>query len=197
VTSPDFTLSLFGVEKKPIEDNVYLICRGTKNKQNLIAENFNITHKEITHIGLGIIENDSLNIYNVSVDKKTNNSSLIVETWEDFKKLPDIFYIGAWAIKSNKNDTSKLKSILSKYIDKTIAFDYNFNLEDDDNFYCSEFVAKVLNELNTFIYKSYKKETNSILKRITTKDEFDYFPVDFFLQNPEINQVYEEKFDPK
>jgi hypothetical protein len=192
-----FALSSFGDEKKLNEDNVYLICRGTKNKQNLIAENFNMAHKEITHIGLGLIENNSLNIYNISVDKKVNNSSLVVETWEDFKNLPDIFYIGAWAIPSHKNDIAKLKSILRKYTEMEIAFDYDFNLEDNNNFYCSEFVAKVLNELDRFIFTTFKKEAISILKRIINKDEFEYFPVDFFLQNPDIIPVYEERFDPK
>ncbi|MFT4061207.1 MAG: hypothetical protein QM642_02500 [Edaphocola sp.] len=88
----------------------------------------------------------------------------------------------------------KLKSVITKYTEKSINFDYRFNLNDNENFYCSEFVAKTLNELNGFQYKSIKKESNKLLKSIIKADVFEYFPVDFFLQNPNITKIYEKKF---
>lgn len=188
----NIVLSSFNTEQKLNEDNIYLICRGTKNKQNLIAKNFNITNKEITHIGIGIYENESLKIFNVSVDKKINNKSLIVETFKDFINIIDIFHIEVWAINESNENKIKLKSILNKYMEKNIAFDYSFNLNDNENYYCSEFVAKILNELNSFQYNTNKKEVNRILKKITKADEFEYFPVDFFLQNPNIIQIYKK-----
>ena len=66
----DNSLSSINFSSKLIEDNIYLVCRGTTNKQNFIAENFNISNREITHIGIGLYEKDSLNIYNISIDKK-------------------------------------------------------------------------------------------------------------------------------
>ena len=172
------------------EDNIYLICRGTTNKQNFIAENFNLTNKDITHIGVGIYEDDGLKVFNISIDKKINNSSFIVETFKDFISLNDIFNIEIWKINGCKENTIKLKSILNRYFEKSIGFDFGFDLNDNENFYCSEFVAKTLNELNDFRYNTTHKESNRILKKITKKEKFEYFPVDFFIQNPNITQVY-------
>ena len=69
----DISLSSFNFCLKLNEDNIYLICRGTTNKQNFIAENFNLTNKDITHIGVGIYEDDGLKVFNISIDKKINN----------------------------------------------------------------------------------------------------------------------------
>ena len=44
---------------------IYLFSRGTKTKSGLIADKFNISDKNITHVGIGFIKNDSLKIYNV------------------------------------------------------------------------------------------------------------------------------------
>lgn len=52
------------------------------------------------------------------------------------------------------------------------------------------FTANVLNELKMYDYKTNKKATNSLLKNITEKKEFEYFPVDFFLQNPKVKQIF-------
>lgn len=186
----DNSLSSINFEEKLIEDNIYLVCRGTTNKQNFIAENFNISNREITHIGIGLYEKDSLNIYNISIDKKINNSSLIIETLKDFISINDIFHIEIWEINANKENKIKLKSILNRYIEKEIGFDHNFDLNDNENLYCSEFVAKILNELNIFKYHSVKKKSNRILKKLTEKEEFEYFPVDFFIQNSNLTQVY-------
>lgn len=185
-----FLLCSFSFGQSLNEDNIYLICRGTKNKQNLIAEKFNSQNKEATHIGIGIVENDSLSIFNISIDKKVNQSSLIIEKWNEFTNLPDIFYLSVWEIESDKEKIIQLKSILNNYFKEIIDFDYNFSLDDDNNLYCSEFVAKVLNKLNIFHYETNKKPTNSLLKNITDKEEFEYFPVDFFLQNPQAKQIY-------
>ena len=73
---------------------------------------------------------------------------------------------------------------------QSASVDFGFDLNDNENFYCSEFVAKTLNELNDFRYNTTHKESNRILKKITKKEKFEYFPVDFFIQNPNITQVY-------
>ena len=183
--------------RKPDDNNIYLVCRGTTSKQNLIAENFNIRNKKITHIGIGFKHQQKFTIYNVSYDKKINNNSLLVETLDDFIAIPDIFHLEIWEINSNKGDVAKLKLILNKYLNKSIAFDYYFNLNDNENFYCSEFVAKILNGLNDFQYNPCKKESNKLLKSIIKSDIFEYFPVDFFLQNPNITKIFEKSFNQK
>lgn len=195
--SINFSLSSFSFENKLNEDNLYLVCRGTTKKQNLIAEKFNITNKQITHIGIGFLNNNELIIYNVSIDKKINNSSLIIETFEDFINLSDIFHLEIWEINSNQSDVVKLKSTINKYIEKKVGFDYSFNLDDNKNLYCSEFVAKILNGLNDFQYNPCKKESNKLLKSIIKSDIFEYFPVDFFLQNPNITKIFEKSFNQK
>ena len=59
-----------------------------------------------------------------------------------------------------------IQELLNSYKEKNIGFDYKFNLSDNENLYCSEFVAKILNELNTFHYSFFRKQTKHCLRCI-------------------------------
>lgn len=179
------------------DDSIYLVARGTKSKQFLIGEKFNTTLKNITHIGIGYQENDSLKIFNVSLNKKVNNTSLIIESWDEFTNLSDVFYIGVWELKCGKEKLEEIKVLLNNYLETPIEFDNRFNIEDNDKLYCSEFVVKVLNQAAIFDFKPEGKEVTSLLKNMTDKEMFYYFPVDFFLQDSEIKQIYQYVGDIK
>ncbi len=176
---------------KLTDNSIYLIARGTKSKQFLIGEKFNTSIKSITHIGIGYRENDSLKIFNVSLNKKVNNSSLIIESWGEFTILSDVFYVGVWELKCGKEKVEQIKLLLNDYLKTPIEFDNRFNIEDNDKLYCSEFVAKVLNQAAVFDFRPQRKEVTTLLKNVTDKDVFLYYPVDFFIQDCEFTQIYE------
>lgn len=172
-----FSTNSQNFEKKTI----YIICRGTLSKKELIGERFNISNNNITHLGIGILEDNELKIYNVSDSKIVNNSSLICETLEEFSNINDIFYLGVWEFKTNNSTINKIKNNISEL--KNIKFDKNFNIANDNELYCSEFVVKVLNSLDYFDFKPSIKKLSGIEKDLLSSDFLEYYPVDFFLQD--------------
>lgn len=176
-------------------NSIYFVGRGTLSKKELIGERFNLLNKQLTHIGLGFIENDTLQIYNVSSDKKEKNSSLIVETISDFKNVNDIFYFGIWEYKMTKKNIKKIKSELLKIIKTQITFDKKFSLENDNQLYCSEFVYKVLVTIKELNFKPTTIELNRIEQQILENEKLIYIPVDFFLNNKNIKEIKTENIN--
>lgn len=176
-------------------NSIYFVGRGTLSKKELIGERFNLLNKQLTHIGLGFIENDTLQIYNVSSDKKEKNSSLIVETISDFKNVNDIFYFGIWEYKMTKKNIKKIKSELLKIIKTQITFDKKFSLENDNQLYCSEFVYKVLVTIKELNFKPSTIELNRIEQQILENEKLIYIPVDFFLNNKNIKEIKTENIN--
>ena len=120
------------------------------------------------------------------------DSALLVESFYEFKEIPDVFYVGVWRKKSSLNEVNSLKHILRFYENVKIKFDNNFAISDDNEFYCSEFVVKILNEL--FEKKIIPRTIglSKMLSSLTNKNEFTYYPVDFFLKVDKFIHVYEE-----
>lgn len=172
--------------------SIYLICRGTKAKSGFIAEKFNLQDKNITHIGIGYIENNSLKIFNVSDVKKENESALIIDSLSSFV-TKDTYYLSIWEYKNSYRDLKKLKRICKKYKTTKIKFDFLFNIEDDDKMYCSEFCSKILMKVNQSKFKfspntvSLEPFYSTLLKTKT----LTYYPVDFFETNQNFTKIYD------
>jgi len=175
-----------------LDNCIYLVCRGTNGKRVLIAEKFNLINKKVTHIGVGYVENHKLKIFNVSMTKTENKSALLIESFSEFKEVPGVFYVGVWRKGASLNEINNLKRILKFYENINIKFDNNFVISDDSYFYCSEFVVKVLNELFEEKINPSTIELTNMLRSLTSKKEFVYYPVDFFSKENDFTQVYEE-----
>ena len=78
----------YSQEMKYDDSSFYLICRGTKSRQSIIANDFNMKDTMITHIGIGYVKDNSLVVFNVSTpvnDKK--KSALVVESFDSFTNM--------------------------------------------------------------------------------------------------------------
>lgn len=175
--------------------SIYLICRGTKAKSGFIAEKFNLQDKNITHIGIGYIENNSLKIFNVSDVKKENESALIIDSLNSFV-TKDTYYLSIWEYKNSYNDLKELKRICTKYKTAKIKFDFSFNIEDDEKMYCSEFCSKVLMEINRskFKFSPNTVKLEPFYSTLLKKSTLTYYPVDFFETNENFSKIYDSYF---
>lgn len=178
------------------DDNaIYFVARGTLSKRELIGDRFNIFTKEITHVGLGLVTNGTLYIYNVSSDKKEKNSSLIVEKIADFKNVNDIFFMGIWQYKCSKQSILKVRNEIAKIKKHDISFDRKFVLRDDNQLYCSEFVYKVISCLKELNFKPAVKKLNLLEEQVLGVEKLTYIPVDFFMSNKSITKIKSEYVD--
>lgn len=193
-----FEISLGQISMKQNSQSLFLVCRSTKSKQQIIATDFNLKDSLITHVGLGIIENEILQVVNVSNFKlNVNKSALIKESFSSFIDLKDISYVSIWKLEISKKQLIKLKIILNSYSSKIIKFDNFFVLDEKNELYCSEFVFKVLQELNSnkIKFEPIRKELNDFYAKALRRKHITYIPVDFFLTIPKIKKIYEKNYN--
>ena len=177
------------------KNSIYIVARGTRQKLGFIAEKFNLKDKNITHVGIGMMEHDTLVIYNVT-NVESDISAFVIEGAKAFTSYSDIYYLGIWEYRTSEKEMEKLSQLLQSYRHKKITFDMDFNEKDNDNLYCSEFSAKVLMALNpkTFQFPLKKVRLNHFYSQSLGRKTLRYYPVDFFQANAEFNKVFEKFF---
>jgi len=94
-----------------------------------------------------------------------------------------------------KKNIKKFKFELLKKINTQITFDKKFNLENDNQLYCSEFVYKILVTIKELNFKPSTIELNRIEQQILENDKLIYIPVDFFLNNQNIKEIKTENIN--
>lgn len=175
--------------------SIFIFTRATESKINFIAKDFNISDSLSTHVGIGVKVNDDFIIYNVDNEKTINNSSLIIENLNSFVNNKGVLHYSVWEYKTNLNEYNLLLYELGKFKEIKINFDYDFELKDDHNFYCSEFVCYILNKINNvkFNYTPFEKKLIDFYAVHLKTSLFFYIPVDFF-QSFDVFHKVEEKF---
>lgn len=175
------------------QKGTYLVLLGNKNKlSDKIKNSFNyLKNSKYNHVGFLFISSSGLHIIDVHPDAIRKSPFLIKK---DFKNLilddtNKIEYISIWKIKNLKSET-----LLGKLNFKdTIYYDYNFDNKTSNKLYCSEFVAKTLENIfhedSKFILLT--KKLNKLEKMILKKDSIQYYPVDFFIKNSQFVFVSE------
>lgn len=177
------------------ENSIYIIGRSTKSKQDIIAKDFNLKDTLTTHVGIGIVENQKLIIYNITNDiADSERSAFVKENINEFLKVKDLLSFSIWSCKSDTDEIKKAKDILSQYKEKIIEFDYDF-LINNEKLYCSEFVCEVLKKTNAakFQFDAVQKKLNPFYSQALKREILTYIPVDFFLSDTKFNLLY--KFD--
>ena len=171
------------------KNTIYLLGRGSISKQSLIADNFNIEHKKLTHIAVGYLKKDSLVIYDISVEGGVN-SRITKSNWEEFKFI-DKNYLGIWGFKTNSKNILKLDKEIEILIKKQISYNFDFNLKIKDKMYCSQLIAFVLNKLTCFNFKPTKIKLNPTYKSLLKTENLSCYPVDFFIKKRAFKIIYE------
>jgi hypothetical protein len=170
------------IKSQEVINSIFIFTRCTGLKVEYIAKDFNIIDTLSTHVGIGLKVNNEYKIYNVSNDVKIQNSSLICENLESFINLEDIKYYSIWELNVNNIEMKMISEIFDEYNKLKIDFDFDFNIQNDNKFYCSEFVYDVLQKINSkkFYYIPLKKDLNQFYQRILNRSNLEYIPVDFF-----------------
>ncbi|MEP6673796.1 MAG: hypothetical protein ABJA78_01525 [Ferruginibacter sp.] len=179
------------------ENNIYIVCRGTKSKSSLIAHRFNIADTNITHAGIGFYKNGKILLYNVTDIYDHSKSALVVDSLESFVVSSDVYYLSIWECNSSPLQIKKLENICHSYGTRKIFFDASFRINDDDSLYCSEFCALVLEKLDPvkFNFKPLVIDLNNRLyEKILERKKLSYYPVDFFQQNSSFRKIFSYRF---
>lgn len=187
------TFSQATIKELKFEQNtLYLFCRGTIAKSGLIAEKFNNTDKQITHVGIGYLDKNELKIYNVT-DCDSSKTALLIDNLDSFTSN-GTYYLSIWKCNNNELEFLKLKKICSAFSKHKVYFDYSFTLNENDTIlYCSEFCSRVLKQINSkkFDFKPKKMKLESYYQALLNREELIYYPVDFFEGSTYFTKLFE------
>ncbi len=184
--------TIHGNAQVSFEDGeLYIVTRSTNAKRFFIAKDFNLSDTLSTHVGIGIAEKGELKIYHVEPDSAPGKSALSKVSLKDFTAVPDLASYAIWKDISISNG-SLLQDTLRYWENKKIAFDFEFNLANE-NLYCSEFVWMVLKTLQNPSYEfvPIEKELNDFYKKTLGSDKLVYIPVDFFVELKMFKKIYQ------
>lgn len=120
-----------------------IILRRGYGVDSTISTNFSQGEKRYSHVGFISQTDKGTFVIHVVEDKEKSLNGLYIESLGDF-----LDKVSIWAI-YRYNFSQKNSKKLMNYIDdlkkKNITFDIEFNLDDDEKMYCSEFIYKVIN----------------------------------------------------
>lgn len=197
-----FSVNIFSQELtkdlKFEEHTIYIFTRGTRAKSGLIAEKFNSIDKEITHVGIGYLEEKELRIYNVT-DVDSTKSALVIDNLESFIS-GGTYYLSVWKCNNDEAEYLKLKEICSVYSKRKVYFDFSFTLnESDDILYCSEFCSRVLRIINPkkFDFSPKELRLDSYYQVLLNREQLTYYPVDFFEGSTYFTRIFETHLNLK
>ncbi len=165
------------------KNSVYMVCSGSVQKQGLIAEHFNIADKNATHVGIGIVVDNNLLIYNVNNDSGAH-SALSAESFNSFTGERDVRYWSIWEYKATKKQIQKLATLLKNQLTQEVEFDMDFDVSNN-KLYCSEFCRNILFTWNPreFAFELTQKKLSPFYIRTLDRETLFYYPVDFFQVN--------------
>ncbi len=179
----------------PSPHKVYLCCRGTAQKQGLVAKQFNFSDTNITHIGIGFTSQDGFRIYHVS-DVKSNGNYFQHDSLSGFIAEKGTRFFSAWEIEAPEGILEKIKTACLSESNYRIIFDTHFSFHNGDTLYCSEFCRNVL--LQAGLDCSFPTRISNLqgdfYKIYFGMDSLRYVPVDFFISCNRVKLVYESSF---
>lgn len=179
------------------ENNIYIFCKGTASKSGLVAQKFNLTDTNITHIGIGYFDGNNAYIFNVFDNKLTTNA-FKVDSVSSFLAPHDVYYFSIWECNNSINEFLKFKEALMLFLERKIIFDWAFDLNNgNQHLYCSEFCAKILYSLDSekyFFKPTITVLNNSFYESVLERKQLIYYPVDFFKQSKHFKKIFETRF---
>lgn len=102
-----------------------------------------------SHVGIVLCSNsNSINVVHMSIDK----GCIVNETIQDFAETSNATELGLYRLRDPPN-RERLYQVVDSLIKIKKKFDRTFDLNNDDGFYCSEMVYKVLKETSPITYK--------------------------------------------
>ena len=184
----------FHLNTKRQKTRVFIICRGTSAKANLIVRQFNLMDSNTTHIAIGYVHNKSLRIYGVE-DSPGSKSALKYDSLSSYTGSRDVLYWSVWEFSVKPGVWRRVKKACTGYERRRIVFDYDFRLDNPDTLYCSEFCANVLKKARIKRLRIYPNLTqlNGLFFFFLNRKELEYYPVDFFQTTSLFAKVYQWK----
>lgn len=161
----------------------YLVFRDSETKEGFLVKNFNLSSKNLTHVGFLLFTNNKWNVYH-AIDKKVGNC-VVVNKFQDFVQNEDNETLKIHVLKIHSISKEILLNKIDSVQKRNLQFDFHFEENVKNKTYCSKFVCTVLHELDAkkYNFKLQKKKLNNLEAAYFKKEFLKYYPVDIFFRN--------------
>jgi len=120
-----------------------IILRRGYGVDSTISTNFSQGEKRYSHVGLIDQTDKGVFVIHVVEDKEKSINGLYIESLGNFLDKVSIWAIYRYDF--SETSSKKMMNYIEDLKKKNITFDMEFNLDDDEKMYCSEFIYKVIN----------------------------------------------------
>lgn len=119
-----------------------LITRTGNDFTSQTLRQLNRRNKKYSHIGIAVIENDSVFVYHALGGDFNPTQIILREPFELFVNKKNNFAFGIFRYSVESKKLGDAITACKNFYNAKIPFDMDFNLATNDKMYCAEFVAK-------------------------------------------------------
>lgn len=172
----------YNLEKLDVNSN-YLVFRDSETKEGFFVKNFNVSNKNLTHVGFLLFTNNQWHVFH-AIDKKVGNC-VVMDKFDDFVHNENKETLKIQILKTEIVSKEKLLNKIDSVQKRNLQFDFYFDKNAKNKTYCSKFVCQLLNEIDSkkYNFKLQKKRLNNIEAAYLKKEFLEYYPVDIFFRN--------------
>lgn len=132
-------------ELAKIEEGDFILRRGFGFFSDYVSKELNAGFIDVTHAGIIIKRNDSLYVVHSLSSDVTDIDGLQIQPLSEFLKYSFPKKIIITRVKNcNKDMGTQISQLAQKYLAMHIPFDHNGNFDDDEKFFCTEMIWKIL-----------------------------------------------------
>lgn len=128
-----------------IQEGDFILRRGFGFFSDYISKELNDSLIDVTHAGIITKRNDSLFVIHSLSSDVTNIDGLQIQPLDDFLKYSFPKKIIVTRLKNcDENKGHEISELAQKYLAMHIPFDHQGNFDDDEKFFCTEMIWKIL-----------------------------------------------------
>ena len=121
-----------------------IVVRLHKSPASAIIKGLNQVDKSYSHAGIVQIENGKPEVYHIMPSEGNLKGVIRKASFNHFCDPTENAAFGIYRYQLSSDELAKEKTILQKWFEEKIAFDPLFDLLSNDRMYCSEMVAKLI-----------------------------------------------------
>lgn len=135
------------LQAAPVHTGDLLFSEGHSLKSDLVRIAAAKYRSNYSHVGFLRRTGDRVHVVHMSID----DGCILDETPAEFIRRNRVLNIGVYRIE-NGTDTVRLCRVLDSLLAIRKPFDYGFDMNEDETYYCTELIYKVLNKTGTDIF---------------------------------------------
>lgn len=160
-----------------------IIVRNGTDEVSMATRKFNRQDTTYSHCGILQIENDTIFVYHALGGSYNPSQTLMRQVLDSFCNPKEVDKFAIYRYRFSPEQNNQFSKTIRQHFANRLPFDMFFNYDTDDKMYCSEFVFKSINTVDSNYLMSVHPRTNPM-----------YITVDDLYLNPKTQLIKKVNF---